>query len=132
MNRAVIPLAAAATFVAVYRLTPVAGPAVEAAEPAAAIAEAAAPVPAERAGRAVPAGAKTRKPSRRRAVRALSPAARAIRARAPSRPVVRVYFPGCNAVRAAGLAPLYRGQPGYRPEMDGDDDGIACEPHRRR
>jgi hypothetical protein len=41
-----------------------------------------------------------------------------------------VYYPGCNAVRAAGRAPLYRGQPGYRPEMDGDDDGIACEPHR--
>lgn len=41
-----------------------------------------------------------------------------------------VYYPGCNAVRAAGAAPLYRGQPGYREEMDGDDDGIACEPHR--
>jgi hypothetical protein len=41
-----------------------------------------------------------------------------------------VYYPGCNAVRAAGRAPLYRGQPGYRPEMDGDDDGIACEPYR--
>ena len=40
-----------------------------------------------------------------------------------------VYYPGCNAVRAAGKAPLYRDQPGYRPEMDGDDDGIACEPH---
>lgn len=44
--------------------------------------------------------------------------------------VVDIYYPGCNAVRAAGAAPLYRGQPGYRPEMDGDDDGIACEPHR--
>jgi len=41
-----------------------------------------------------------------------------------------VYYAGCNEVRAAGAAPLYRGQPGYRPEMDGDDDGIACEPHR--
>jgi len=39
-----------------------------------------------------------------------------------------VYYDGCNAVRAAGAAPLYRGQPGYREEMDGDDDGIACEP----
>ncbi|WP_229667300.1 excalibur calcium-binding domain-containing protein [Sphingopyxis bauzanensis] len=38
--------------------------------------------------------------------------------------------------RAAGAAPLYRGQPGYRPEMDGDSDGvgdgIACEPYRQR
>jgi hypothetical protein len=41
-----------------------------------------------------------------------------------------VYYPGCNAVRAAGRAPLYRGQAGYREEMDGDGDGIACEPHR--
>ncbi|TMM48498.1 excalibur calcium-binding domain-containing protein [Qipengyuania marisflavi] len=39
-----------------------------------------------------------------------------------------VYYPGCNDVRAAGKAPLYRGQPGYRSGMDGDDDGIACEP----
>jgi hypothetical protein len=40
-----------------------------------------------------------------------------------------VYYPGCNSVRAAGRAPLYRGQPGYREGMDGDSDGIACEPH---
>lgn len=43
-----------------------------------------------------------------------------------------VYYRGCNDVRAAGAAPLYRGQPGYRPEMDGDNDGIACEPYRGR
>jgi hypothetical protein len=41
-----------------------------------------------------------------------------------------VYYAGCKAVRAAGKAPLYAGQPGYRPEMDGDSDGIACEPYR--
>lgn len=41
-----------------------------------------------------------------------------------------VYYRGCNEARAAGAAPLYRGQPGYRPEMDGDGDGIACEPYR--
>ena len=38
-----------------------------------------------------------------------------------------VYYPGCNPVRAAGKAPLYAGQPGYREGMDGDGDGIACE-----
>jgi hypothetical protein len=43
-----------------------------------------------------------------------------------------VYYSGCNAARAAGAAPIYRGQPGYREEMDGDGDGIACEPHRGR
>jgi len=41
-----------------------------------------------------------------------------------------VHYAGCNEVRALGKAPLYRGQPGYRIEMDGDNDGIACEPHR--
>ncbi len=43
-----------------------------------------------------------------------------------------VYYPNCAAARAAGVAPLYRGQAGYRPEMDGDSDGIACEPYRGR
>jgi hypothetical protein len=42
-----------------------------------------------------------------------------------------VYYPGCNAVRAAHKAPLYAGQPGYRIGMDGDGDGIACEPRRQ-
>lgn len=49
---------------------------------------------------------------------------------APSPIISNVHYSGCNEVRAAGAAPLYRGQPGYREEMDGDDDGIACEPHR--
>ncbi|WP_247718032.1 DUF1294 domain-containing protein [Qipengyuania proteolytica] len=38
------------------------------------------------------------------------------------------YYPGCDQVRAAGKAPLRYGEPGYRPEMDGDGDGLACEP----
>jgi hypothetical protein len=46
------------------------------------------------------------------------------------RPVPGVYYSGCNEARAAGVAPIYAGEPGYRPEMDGDGDGIACEPHR--
>lgn len=41
-----------------------------------------------------------------------------------------VHYAGCNEVRDLGKAPLYRGQPGYRIGMDGDNDGIACEPHR--
>lgn len=40
-----------------------------------------------------------------------------------------VTYAGCNEVRAAGKAPLYAGQPGYREDMDGDGDGIACETH---
>ena len=41
-----------------------------------------------------------------------------------------VHYSGCNEVRALGRAPLYADQPGYREDMDGDLDGIACEPHR--
>ena len=42
------------------------------------------------------------------------------------------YYPNCSAARAAGAAPIYRGEPGYREGMDGDNDGIACEPYRGR
>ena len=37
------------------------------------------------------------------------------------------YYPNCKAAKAAGAAPLYVGQPGYRPGLDRDHDGIACE-----
>jgi Excalibur calcium-binding domain len=40
--------------------------------------------------------------------------------------------PNCTAARAVGLAPAYRGQPGYYPQHDRDRDGIACEPWPRR
>lgn len=39
-----------------------------------------------------------------------------------------VYYPNCAAARAAGAAPIRIGEPGYRPELDADNDGIACEP----
>jgi Excalibur calcium-binding domain len=41
-----------------------------------------------------------------------------------------VHYSGCKEVRALGKAPLYAGEPGYSEDMDGDGDGIACEPHR--
>jgi Excalibur calcium-binding domain len=41
-------------------------------------------------------------------------------------------YPSCTAARAVGLAPAYRGQPGYWPQHDRDKDGIACEPYPRR
>lgn len=41
------------------------------------------------------------------------------------------YFSGCDEARAAGAAPIYRWQSGYREEMDGDNDGVACEPRWR-
>jgi len=41
-----------------------------------------------------------------------------------------VYYRNCAAARAAGAAPIRRGQPGYRSQLDADGDGIACEPYR--
>jgi hypothetical protein len=40
------------------------------------------------------------------------------------------YYQNCSDARARGAAPIYSGQPGYRAEMDGDSDGVACEPYR--
>lgn len=37
------------------------------------------------------------------------------------------YFANCSAARAAGQAPLYRGDPGYSSKLDRDGDGVACE-----
>lgn len=37
------------------------------------------------------------------------------------------YYRSCAAARAAGVAPLHRGDPGYRSGLDRDGDGIACE-----
>ena len=40
------------------------------------------------------------------------------------------YYPNCSSARAAGVAPIPAGQPGYREELDRDGDGRACEPYR--
>ncbi|MEU6149855.1 excalibur calcium-binding domain-containing protein [Actinosynnema sp. NPDC047251] len=42
-------------------------------------------------------------------------------------PPPSAYYANCAAARAAGAAPLYRGQPGYRAALDRDNDGVACE-----
>ena len=36
-------------------------------------------------------------------------------------------YRNCSEARAAGAAPLYRGQAGYSPRLDRDGDGVACE-----
>lgn len=46
---------------------------------------------------------------------------------APPPPSTGSYFENCDAARAAGAAPLYTGDPGYRAGLDRDNDGIACE-----
>jgi hypothetical protein len=40
-----------------------------------------------------------------------------------------VYYRNCIAARMAGAAPIRQGDPGYRPALDADNDGIACEPY---
>ncbi|MFC3077969.1 excalibur calcium-binding domain-containing protein [Phenylobacterium terrae] len=40
-------------------------------------------------------------------------------------------FRNCDAARAAGAAPVRRGDPGYGAHLDRDNDGIGCEPFRR-
>jgi len=42
-------------------------------------------------------------------------------------PVPDAFFKNCDAVRAAGAAPLTSEQPGYSFALDRDRDGIACE-----
>ena len=66
-----------------------------------------------------------------RAAFGASPAAARIGPRGPS--VGGAFrFRSCAAARAAGVAPMRRGDSAYNPNLDGDGDGIACEPIRRR
>ena len=37
------------------------------------------------------------------------------------------FYANCDDAKAAGAAPMYKGDPGYRSDLDGDGDGIACE-----
>ncbi|MBZ9753495.1 excalibur calcium-binding domain-containing protein [Deinococcus sp. HMF7604] len=48
-------------------------------------------------------------------------------AQPPAPPSSPVRYANCAAVRAAGKAPLLRGQPGYSTALDRDGDGRACE-----
>lgn len=38
-----------------------------------------------------------------------------------------IYYENCDAVRAAGDAPVRRGDPGYASHLDRDGDGVGCE-----
>ncbi len=37
------------------------------------------------------------------------------------------YYSDCDEARAAGVAPIHDGEPGYRRGLDRDRDGIACD-----
>ncbi|RZA28097.1 MAG: excalibur calcium-binding domain-containing protein, partial [Proteobacteria bacterium] len=41
-------------------------------------------------------------------------------------------YRNCDQAWAAGAAPMRRGHAAYNPNLDGDNDGLACEPYRRR
>jgi Excalibur calcium-binding domain len=45
----------------------------------------------------------------------------------PNSPAPEVYYKNCAAVRAAGAAPIHRGDPGYASRLDRDGDGTGCE-----
>ena len=54
---------------------------------------------------------------------------------APARqagPARRGAFSNCAEARAAGAAPVHRGDPGYGPHLDRDNDGVGCESYRGR
>ncbi|NKS31000.1 calcium-binding protein [Rhodococcus hoagii] len=46
---------------------------------------------------------------------------------APQTPRPQVGYKNCTEARNAGVTPIYRGQTGYAPHLDRDNDGIACE-----
>ena len=57
-----------------------------------------------------------------------APAAPAPAAPAPAAPApAAAYFGSCAEAKAAGAAPLFAGQAGYRAALDRDKDGVACE-----
>ena len=46
---------------------------------------------------------------------------------APASAPAPVRYANCDAVRAAGAAPIYPGQPGWDSKFDRDNDGVGCE-----
>lgn len=40
------------------------------------------------------------------------------------------YYASCREAFQDGRANIRRGEPGYRPSLDADNDGLACEPYR--
>jgi hypothetical protein len=45
----------------------------------------------------------------------------------PSKTMSTVSYKNCAEVRAAGKAPLHRGDPGYSRKLDKNGDGVACD-----
>jgi hypothetical protein len=47
---------------------------------------------------------------------------------APRPPADGRAYRNCDEARVAGAAPVRRGEPGYGPHLDRDNDGVGCEP----
>jgi len=95
--------------------------------PTAASTAAAPPAPASAPFGAV--GTVVALPSTTTTIEALQPTTTTPKAMATTstKAAATVYYANCAAARAAGVAPLHRGDPGYRSGLDRDGDGIACE-----
>ncbi|HVE97277.1 MAG TPA: excalibur calcium-binding domain-containing protein [Pseudonocardiaceae bacterium] len=61
----------------------------------------------------------------------VAPAPRVAAAPVPESPAGEpsssIYYKNCAAARAAGAAPIQKGEPGYRSALDRDGDGTACD-----
>jgi hypothetical protein len=70
-------------------------------------------------------GARPRRATRRRTTR--QPASRRRTSGRSSGGGGSVYYANCSAARAAGAAPVMRGEAGYSSKLDRDNDGVGCE-----
>jgi hypothetical protein len=82
---------------------------------------------ADQAAQAAAAQAAAEQAARDAAARRVAPAPAAPAPVAPAPAAPSAYFGSCADAKAAGAAPLYSGQPGYRAALDRDRDGVACE-----
>ncbi|VXC08828.1 excalibur calcium-binding domain-containing protein [Citricoccus sp. K5] len=59
--------------------------------------------------------------------REAAPAPVPARAPEPAQAPASANYANCSEARAAGAAPVYRGDPGYSKKLDRDGDGVGCE-----
>ena len=72
--------------------------------------------------------APTKKAATKKAPAKKSPAKKSSQQAEPrKKPAGSVYYKNCSAAKAAGAAPVYRGDPGYGKHLDRDGDGVGCE-----
>jgi hypothetical protein len=58
---------------------------------------------------------------------AAEPTSEPERTQAPGYQSTSVSYENCDAVRAAGAAPIHEGEPGYAKHLDRDGDGTGCD-----